>query len=83
VGLFRRRSEPDHHAGVVYVHEKRRPDHGRYYSAVCACGWFAAPIEATYPDPVIERRMAAAALEHDPFADTSVGFPLDEPERDA
>ncbi|HEY3546356.1 MAG TPA: DUF3592 domain-containing protein [Propionicimonas sp.] len=51
-----------------------------YYSAVCRCGWFAEPIDSlTYPDREVEGRMAAAALAHDPAADTSVAFPLDRP----
>jgi hypothetical protein len=41
------------------------------------CGWGAEAVDAMYPDPVIEQQMAAAALSHDPAADTSVAFPLD------
>lgn len=77
MGIFRRGQE--HNPAVVYVLDKRA-DYVPYYSAVCRCGWFAEPVDApTYPDREIEREMAAVAVAHDPNADTSVGFPLDEP----
>jgi len=64
---------------VVYVYLKK-DDMPPYYSAVCKCGWSAQPVvETSYPDPVAEEQVAAAALSHDPAADTSVGFPLDKP----
>ena len=79
MGIFRRGSRPEHDAGVVYVYE-RRGDLPAYYSAVCRCGWVAEPVDSpTYPQPHIESRMAAAALAHDPAADTTVAFPLEKP----
>ncbi len=80
MGIFRRGSKPEHRAGVVYVYLKR-DDMPPYYSAVCNCGWFAEPVDVSYPDPVVEQQMAEAALGHDPGADTSVVFPLDKPPR--
>jgi hypothetical protein len=76
VSIFGRGRKPEHQAGVVYVY-LRRSDQLPYYSAVCRCGWFAEPVETSYPNPVIEEQMASAARAHDPAADTSVGFPLD------
>lgn len=67
-----------HAASVVYVFDKRDPDIA-YYGAVCNCGWFEEPVDSAYPDTACASRMAAAALAHDPGADTTVGFPLDEP----
>jgi hypothetical protein len=78
MSIFGRGRKPEHRPGVVYVYT-RRDDMPPYYSAVCKCGWFAEPVDASYPDPDIEQQMASAALEHDPMADTSVGFPLDKP----
>jgi hypothetical protein len=78
VGIFGRGRKPEHRTNVVYVYEQN----GRippYYSAVCRCGWFAEPVDASYPEPVIEQRMASAARAHDPAADTSVTFPIEEP----
>jgi hypothetical protein len=79
MSIFGRKRGPAHSAGVIYVYEKRS-DLVPYYSAVCKCGWFAEPAEAGYPDLACEQRMAAAALAHDPAADTTVAFPLDDPE---
>lgn len=78
MGIFGRRDKREHAAGVIYVYNKRS-DVPPYYSAVCKCGWFAEPVDASYPDPLCEQQMAAAALAHDPAADTTVGFPLDDP----
>lgn len=78
MGIFRRRSEPEHSASVIYVYDKRS-ELPPYYSAVCRCGRSAEPADAVYPDIECEQRMAHAALAHDPFADISVGFPLDNP----
>jgi len=76
VGIFGRDRKPEHQAGVIYVFD-RNGDMPPYYCAVCKCGWGAGPVDAMYPDPVIEQQMAAAARSHDPAADTSVAFPLD------
>ena len=76
--IFGRKREPEHAAGVIYAYEKNS-DLVPYYSAVCKCGWFAEPIETGYPDLASEQRVAAAARAHDPAADTSVAFPLDDP----
>jgi hypothetical protein len=78
MGIFGRNRKPEHQAGVVYVFLKRggMPP---YYSAVCTCGWFAEPVETSYPDAAVEQQMASAAQGHDAAADTSVGFPLDKP----
>jgi hypothetical protein len=78
VGIFSRSRKPEHQAGVVYVFLKKS-DQLPYYSAVCSCGWFAEPVESSYPDPAIEQQMASAARAHDPAADVSVAFPLDKP----
>jgi hypothetical protein len=79
VGIFRRRPEPEHDPGVVYVFEKGA-DYEPYYAAVCRCGWFAEPVKVLrYPDPQVEERMAAAARAHDSNASTHVAFPLDQP----
>src|SRR5262245_9513697 len=78
VRLFKTR--PEHDPGVIYVLD-RGEDYSPYYSVVCRCGWFAEPVDSPYPDHEIERQMAAAALAHDPNADTSVAFPLDDPTR--
>ena len=78
MGIFGRDRKPEHDPAVVYVYT-RNDDVPPYYGAVCRCGWFAEPIEANYPDPAVEQQMASAALAHDASADTSVGFPLDEP----
>jgi hypothetical protein len=77
MGIFGRR-KPEHQAGVVYVYE-RKGQTPPYYSVVCRCGWFAEPVDASYPDPVIEQQMVSAACAHDPAADVSVAFPLDKP----
>jgi hypothetical protein len=78
MAIFGRSRKPEHRAGVVYVYLKK--DHAPpYYSVVCNCGWFAEPVEAGYPDPIVEEQMASAALDHDIAADTSVAFPLDKP----
>jgi hypothetical protein len=76
--IFGLRRGPEHRAGVIYVYDKHS-DLVPYYSAVCKCGWFAEPVETLYPDLASEQRMAAAACAHDPAADTSVGFRLDDP----
>jgi hypothetical protein len=78
VAIFRRSSKPEHRCGVVYVYLKK-DDLPPYYSAVCSCGWSAPPVEASYPEYVIEQQMGVAAQEHDPAADASVAFPLDKP----
>lgn len=78
MGIFGRSRKPEHQTGVVYVYTKNS-DIPPYYSAVCRCGWFAEPIDSNYPDPAIEQQMASAAHAHDPAADTSVAFPLDNP----
>jgi hypothetical protein len=78
VGIFNRGREPAHSASVIYVYDKHS-DQPPYYSVVCRCGWSAEPVEAQFPDPTCEQQMASAALAHDPAADTTVGFPLDEP----
>lgn len=76
--IFGRGRKPEHQAGVVYVY-LRKDNSPPYYSVVCACGWFAEPVYASYPDPVVEQQMADAARDHDLAADTSVAFPLDKP----
>ena len=76
MGIFGRARKPVHRAGVIYVFLKKG-DMPPYYSAVCACGWFAPPVETSYPDAVVEEQMGCAAQAHDPAADTSVVFPLD------
>jgi hypothetical protein len=78
--IFRRDRQRAHQAGVVYVYERRNPE-PPYYAAVCNCGWLAGPVEAGFPDPAVEEQLAAAASAHDPGADTTVGFPMDEPPR--
>lgn len=78
MGFLRRKNRPEHDAGVVYVYD--RTQGLAYYGAVCLCGWMAEVVDCPkYPDRDIEERMAAAALAHDPGADTSVGFPVDKP----
>ena len=78
MGIFRRGRRPEHESGVVYVYE--RSSDLAYYSAVCRCGWFAEPIDSpSYPNPEFESRVTAAALAHNPAADTNVAFPLDKP----
>lgn len=62
----------------MYVYLEKG-DERPYYSVVCTCGWFAEPVETSYPDPAAEQQMASAARAHDPEADTGVGFPLDRP----
>jgi hypothetical protein len=76
VSSFGRGRKPEHQANVVYVYTKNG-DTPPYYSAVCRCGWFAEPVDTSYPDPAVEQQMASAARSHDPAADISVGFPLD------
>jgi hypothetical protein len=76
---LKRGRRPAHDPGVIYAFEKSA-DYAPYYSAVCRCGWSAEPVDAAYPDPHVEARMAAAARAHHPDADTTVAFPLDEPE---
>ena len=77
--FFSRRSRPAHDPGVIYVYEKGA-DYPPYYSAVCRCGWFADPVDvAQFPDRRVENDMAAAALDHDRNADTTVAFPIDRP----
>jgi len=80
MGIFGRSRKPEHRAGVVYVYVKndRLPP---CYSVVCRCGWSAEPVYSDYPDADVEQQMATAALDHDPMADTSVAFPMDEPPR--
>jgi hypothetical protein len=74
--IFGRKRE--HQAGVVYVYQRNSREFP-FYGAVCNCGWFAEPVAADYPDPAVEEQMASAARAHDPAADTSVAFPIDEP----
>jgi hypothetical protein len=76
VSIFGRGRKPEDQANVVYVYTKNG-DTPPYYSAVCRCGWFAGPVDTSYPDPAVEQQMASAARSHDPAADISVGFPLD------
>ena len=78
VGIFGRKSKPEHSAAVIYVFDKHG-DYPPYYCAVCRCGWSADPVDAIYPDLTAEMRVADAARSHDPAADTTVGFPLDDP----
>jgi hypothetical protein len=78
MGVFKRRGKPEHSAGVVFVYDNHS-DQPPYYSVVCTCGWSADPIEAHFPDAACEPQMASAALLHDAAADTTIGFPLDEP----
>jgi hypothetical protein len=78
MAFFGHGRKPEHQCGVVYVYLKK-DDMPPYYSAVCRCGWLAEPVEAGYPDYVVEQQMASAAQEHDLAADISVGFPLDKP----
>lgn len=78
VTIFGRGRKPEHRAGVVYVYLKK-DGMPPYYSIVCTCGWFAEPVDTSYPDPIVEEQMAKAALDHDLSADTSVVFPLDKP----
>lgn len=85
MALFGRKGQPEHDAAVIYVFRKRilfpRTRSMAYYSAVCRCGWHVRPVDAEYPDPACEKQMAAAALAHDPAADTTLSFPLDDPRR--
>ena len=76
--IFHFGRKPEHRAGVVYVYLKKGEE-PPYYSVVCACGWFAEPVETSYPNPAAEQQMVSAARAHDPQADTSVEFPLDRP----
>jgi hypothetical protein len=78
MSIFGRSRKPQHRAGVVYVYLKKG-DTPPYYSAVCTCGWFAEPVDAGFPDQLIEQQMAVAAQQHDVAADTRVAFPLDKP----
>ena len=78
MGIFRRRTKPEHDPGVIYVFDKRA-NYSPYYSAVCRCGWFAEPVEVRYPDLHVEQQMAAAARAHNPNIDPNVAFPLDQP----
>lgn len=78
MGLFGRGRTTQHAASVIYAYEKA-DDLAPYYSAVCKCGWFAEPVETGYPDLAVELQMSTAARAHDPAADTSVTFPLDDP----
>jgi hypothetical protein len=78
MAIFGRSRKPEHRAGVVYVY-LRKGETPPYYSVVCSCGWFAEPIDAAYPDDVVEEQMACAAQDHDLAADTNVVFPLDKP----
>ena len=79
MGILSRRPTPQQSAGVVYVYD-RRSDLPPYYSVVCDCGWSAEPVDSAYPNPEVAQAMAAAALAHDPGADTATAFPLDEPQ---
>ena len=79
MGIFNRKPRPEHSAAVIYVLDKHE-DYPTYYSVVCNCGWSADPVDSPYPNPTCELQMAAAARAHDPAADTTVGFPLDEPD---
>lgn len=63
---------------MIYVYKKKHPRLA-YYSAVCSCGWFVDTVDAHYPDSACEQKMAAAARAHDPDADTTVSFPIDQP----
>ncbi|HEX3515678.1 MAG TPA: hypothetical protein VHT26_16920 [Trebonia sp.] len=76
--IFSRGRKREHQAGVVYVYE-RKSHAPSFYGAVCNCGWFTEVVEAGYPDPAVEEQMASAARAHDPEADISVAFPMDEP----
>ena len=78
MGILGRGRKPEHRAGVVYVYLKK-DDAPPCYGAVCSCGWSTEPVIASYPDEAVEQQMARAAQDHDPAADTSVGFPLDKP----
>jgi len=80
MGIFRRRSRPDHSPGVIYVFDKRPGRLVPYYCAVCTCGWYAETVDVSqYPDLDVEKHMAALAVAHSPNADVNVGFPLDRP----
>lgn len=82
MGLLGRKKSPEHHATVCYMYDRRTGASEAYYIALCGCGWmsdFFTP--QGYPDRGAEMLAASAALAHDPLADTTVGFPLDEPKR--
>ena len=71
-----------HSAVVMYVLNRSDPEVPAYYAAACDCGWFAEPVDcASYPDPTIELQVATAARLHDPFADVTPFFPIDDPTR--
>lgn len=55
VSIFGRGRKPEHQANVVYVYTKNG-DKPPYYSAVCRCGWFAEPVDTSYPDPAVEQQ---------------------------
>jgi hypothetical protein len=78
MALFRRRSKPEHDAGPIYVLDKRG-GYPPYYSAVCRCGWYAEPVDAPFPNSVVEQQMATASRAHYPDADLTLVFPLDRP----
>lgn len=69
----------DHRASVCYMYDHSGKVPG-YYAAVCSCGWSSDLIDApTFPDHDAEVRVRAAALAHDPSAETQVRFPQDDP----
>jgi hypothetical protein len=78
MAIFGRGRKPEHQAGLIYAYGKKDGMPGQY-GAVCRCGWSTEPVSSGYPDADLEQQLAAAALAHDPAADTSVGFPLDKP----
>ena len=77
--LFRRDHGPEHQASLTFLYDRTDSRPGSYV-VVCKCGWSSDYFDApTYPDPAALERGKAAALAHDPEANTSVWFSLDDP----
>lgn len=70
-----------HSVGVVYIYQDLAPKKAfdPYYTALCDCGWTADVMAVSYPNKEAEAAVIAAALKHDPAADTSVEFLLERP----
>lgn len=82
MGLLRRSRPLKHRASVNYMYDRKTGPSQAYYIALCSCGWMSDFFTtASYPDNAAEMRAAAAALTHDPFANTTLRLPLDEPKR--
>jgi len=70
-----------HQASVCYMYDRAGSWPG-FYAAVCSCGWSSDLFDAPdFPDRDAESRAEAAALAHDPSADTRLVFPNDDPNR--